>query len=48
MTLGVNIDGQGIMTFANLQADAEDHDPTNANEREEVVAIKVGTCGGFS
>jgi hypothetical protein len=30
----VNINGQGIMAFAELQADAEDHDPANANEGE--------------
>jgi len=41
MTLGVNIDGQGIMAFVDLQADAKDHDPTNANEGEEVGAIDV-------
>ncbi len=27
MTLGAYIDGQNIMAFANLQANAEDHDP---------------------
>ncbi len=41
MTLGVDIDGQGIMEFADLQTNAKDHDPTNANEGEEVVAIEV-------
>jgi hypothetical protein len=41
MTLGVYIDGQGIMAFANLQADAKDHDPGNANEGEEVATIEV-------
>jgi hypothetical protein len=41
MTLGANIDGQGIMAFADLQADAKDHGPSNANEGEEVVAIEV-------
>jgi len=41
MTLGVDIDGQGIMAFANLQANVKDHDPGNINEKEEVVAIEV-------
>ncbi len=41
MTLGANIDGQGIMAFANLQANVEDHDLGNTNEREKVVAIEV-------
>jgi hypothetical protein len=41
MTFGPNIDGQGIMEFANLQTDVKDHDPCNANEGEEVVEIKV-------
>jgi len=41
MTLGVDIDGQGIMAFENLQVDAKDHDPSNANEGEEVVVIEV-------
>jgi len=41
MTLGVDIDGQGIMAFANLQVNVKDHDPGNTNEREEVVAIEV-------
>jgi hypothetical protein len=40
-TLGAYIDGQGIMAFAELQVDVEDHDPGNANEREKVAAIKV-------
>ncbi len=26
MTFGANIDGRGIMAFANLQANAENHD----------------------
>jgi hypothetical protein len=42
MTLGADIDGQGIMAFADLQVDAKDHDPiTNANEGEKVVTIEV-------
>jgi hypothetical protein len=41
MTLGVDIDGQGIMAFANLQADVKDHDPDNENEGEEVAAIEL-------
>ncbi len=41
MTFGPNIDGQGIMAFANLQVVIEDRDLGNANEWEEVVAIKV-------
>jgi len=41
MTLGGDIDGQGIMAFANLQTDAKDHDPGNANEGEEVDAIEM-------
>jgi hypothetical protein len=41
MTFGPNIDGQGIMAFANLQVVTEDRDIGNANEGEEVVAIKV-------
>jgi len=41
MTFGPNIDGQGIMEFANLQVVIEDRDLGNANEGEEVVAIKV-------
>ncbi len=41
MTLWAYIDGWGIMAFAELQVDVEDHDPSNANEKEEVVAIKV-------
>jgi hypothetical protein len=41
MTFGPNIDGQGIMAFANLQVVTEDRDLGNANEGEEVVAIKV-------
>ncbi len=41
MTFGPNIDGQGIMAFADLQATTKDHDLGNANEGEEVVAIKV-------
>jgi hypothetical protein len=41
MTLGVDIDGQGIMAFADLQVDVEDHDLANANEAEEVVTIEV-------
>ncbi len=36
MRFGVDIYGQGIMAFADLQVDAEDHDPTNANEGGEV------------
>ncbi len=46
-TLGANIDGQGIMAFADLQADAEDHDRGNANEREDCYN-RGGMCGGFS
>jgi hypothetical protein len=41
MTLGVGINGQGIMAFEDLQVDAKDHDPSNANEGEEVVVIEV-------
>jgi hypothetical protein len=41
MTLGPNIDGQGIMTFADLQIHAKNHDRSNANEGEKVVAIKM-------
>jgi len=41
MTLGANIDEQGIMAFVDLQANAKDHDPGNANEGEKVVAIEV-------
>ncbi len=58
MTLVANISGQGIMAFVDFQIDAEDHDPCNANEREEVATIKVecvealvevgGGGGGFS
>jgi hypothetical protein len=29
------------MAFANLQVDVKDHDPSNANEGEEVVTIEV-------
>jgi len=41
MTLGANIDGQGIMAFVELQADAKDHGLGNANEGEEVAALEV-------
>jgi len=41
MTFGPHIDEQGIMAFADLQATTKDHDLGNANEGEEVVAIKV-------
>jgi hypothetical protein len=41
MTLGPNIDGQGIMAFTNLQVYAEDHSPSNVNEGEEVATIKL-------
>jgi hypothetical protein len=41
MTPGADIDGQGIMAFADLQVDVKDHDPGNANEGEEVVPIEV-------
>jgi nitrous oxide reductase len=41
MTLGADIDGQGIMAFANLQVNVKDHDLGNTNEREKVVAIEV-------
>jgi hypothetical protein len=41
ITLGVDIDGQGIMAFVGLQVDVEDHDLANANEGEKVVTIKV-------
>jgi hypothetical protein len=41
MTLGANIDGQGIMAFVDLQVDVEDHDPSNANEWEKVATIEV-------
>jgi hypothetical protein len=40
-TLGADIDGQGIMAFADLQVDVEDHDPANANEGEKVATIEV-------
>jgi len=41
MTFGANIDGRGIMAFANLQANAENHDLSNINEKEKVVATEV-------
>jgi hypothetical protein len=41
MTLGVDIDEQGIMAFVDLQVDVEDHDLANANEAVEVVTIEV-------
>ncbi len=41
MKLGAYIDGQGIMAFANLQANAKNHDLGNANEGEKVVIIEV-------
>jgi hypothetical protein len=41
MILGVDIDWQSIMAFAKLQVDAENHDPSNVNEGEEVATIDV-------
>jgi hypothetical protein len=41
MTFGPNIDGQGIMAFVDLQVHAKNHDRSNANEGEKVVAIKL-------
>ncbi len=41
MTFGVDIDGQGIMAFTNLQADAKDHNLGNANEGEKNATIEV-------
>jgi len=41
MTFGVDIDGQGIMAFDDLQADVEDNDPGNANEGKKVATIEV-------
>jgi hypothetical protein len=40
MTFGVDIDGQGIMAFDDLQADVEDNDPGNANEGKKVATIE--------
>ncbi len=47
MTLGANIDVQGIMAFIELQADAKDHDLGNANEREEVATIEMEHVEAF-
>jgi hypothetical protein len=41
VTLGTNIDGEGIITFVELKVDVEDHDPSNVNEGEEVATIDV-------